>query len=709
MKKSHEYRDLSPERMEELFSNFLINSWSYSKLSTFARNEKSFEMQYIYCEPPKFSASTISGIAYHSALQVFFTGLSEGDQFDIVDLERVAFEKIGDFPANKWKLQKTTPTIEECVNSATKTASLLLKNFMVEMELYTNEIDEILLVEEKLSQFLNVNGVDIPLPCNVVIDLVIKNKEGKVIIIDHKSKRSFSDDQEAKFNGAKQAVICALAFEEASDMIVDEVWFVENKYSKNRDKSPQLKPFKIKMDADTRRLYEAMLYEPLRRMLQAVGDPDYVYLINDNDSFVDRAELQEFWAKTMIAEVDDFNIPHNKRDIIEKRMKKIRDTSLATISPNIIKNFKKFTEQFIPYDLTNKDMKDEQKIEHILRSFGIVSQVKHKFNGFSSATYLVQLNAGTPISSIMRYKLDIANALNVSNVRIMKDLYIHEDKAYLAIESGIKCDDTLTFNLAELNGLRIPLGKDNFQKNVEWDLDNPSTPHMLVCGATGSGKSVFLRSTIEYARAAGVTNVILFDPKFEFVREYTADSGVKIYSDISDIENKMKELVEEMDGMVKSGETRKTLVVFDEFADAVANSRKGKELDIIEEVQIGTYAPKKLKGMFGETLSEAMPKMGMKKTGELKSLEENLRILLQKGRSTGFRIIAATQRASVKVITGDAKVNFPVQVCFRVPKEVDSKVVIDEAGAELLKGKGDGLIKSPEYLDVIRFQAFYKA
>ena len=99
----------------------------------------------------------------------------------------------------------------------------------------------------------------------------------------------------------------------------------------------------------------------------------------------------------------------------------------------------------------------------------------------------------------------------------------------------------------------------------------------------------------------------------------------------------------------------------------------------------------------------------MEKTGELNSLEENLRILLQKGRSSGFRVMAATQRASVKVITGDAKVNFPVQICFRVPKEADSRVVLDEAGAESLAGMGDGLLKSPEYLQVKRFQAYYKA
>jgi hypothetical protein len=252
------------------------------------------------------------------------------------------------------------------------------------------------------------------------------------------------------------------------------------------------------------------------------------------------------------------------------------------------------------------------------------------------------------------------------------------------------------FDLKYSNGLRIPLGIDNFKKTVEWDLNNQSTPHMLVCGATGSGKSVFLRSTIEYARAAGINNVIIFDPKFEFASEYIGKSGVHVYSDIGEIELEMMTLVEEMNRMVKAGEDSKTMVIFDEFADAVANSRKGNELKNFSNEIVGAY-------------KDGRPKTKRVCASVDKSLEENLRILLQKGRSSGFRIIAATQRASAKVITGDAKVNFPVQVCFRVPKEIDSKVVIDESGAESLQGKGDGLIKSPEYLDTIRFQAFYKA
>ena len=123
--------------------------------------------------------------------------------------------------------------------------------------------------------------------------------------------------------------------------------------------------------------------------------------------------------------------------------------------------------------------------------------------------------------------------------------------------------------------------------------------------------------------------------------------------------------------------------------------RSGKELDIREEVIVGEY-------------KNGRPKKEWVVTGREKSLEENLKMLLQKGRSLGYRILAATQRASAKVITGDAKVNFPCLCCFRVPKALDSKVVIDEDGAQALAGGGDGLFKSPEYMDrLVRFQGFF--
>lgn len=691
----HQYRDQTPDKIEELFSNYLLNSWSHSALAEFSRHEKAFEMKYIYRMDSKRSSTTVAGSAYHSALEFFFNGLQSGVLHDIATLQTVAFEFIDMVPANAWKLQKTSPTVEESRNKAYKTVSVLLTNFYGEQSIYIDEIEEVVAVELYLDEWLHVNGVDIPLPCHSRIDLVVKTRSGKKVLIDHKSKTSFSDEKEVMFNNGKQAITYVLEYETATGETIDEVWFIENKFSQNKDKTPQLILFPIVIDENSRKLYELMLYEPLKRMIEAVNNPDYVYLVNESDNFTDTAEINAFWAQTLISEVDDFNIPDNKKELIRNRQRKIRDASILSISPSVIKKFRQSAASFIQYDLSGKNMTNGEKIEHILKTFGINVQVKHVFNGYSSATFLLEVAAGIPISRVHQRSLDVANALDVSSVRMMKELYVHEGKSYLAVESAKKREENLIFHPDYLKtGNQIPLGIDNFGKVLNWDLNNPSTPHMLVCGGTGSGKSVFLRSIIEYCKLSGVEKIVIFDPKFEFVRKYSNGNGMSVISDIEDIELELAVLVEEMNDLVKSGGHRKTLIIFDEFADAEANSRKGNELKNYSTVIVGVN-----KNGVAKTKREC--------TSTDKSLEENLRILLQKGRSVGFRIIAATQRASVKVITGDAKVNFPVQVCFRVQKEVDSKVVLDEAGAEALQGNGDGLIKSPEYADTTRFQAFY--
>jgi hypothetical protein len=702
MKNEHIYANLTKDEYEELFSNYLIDSWSFSKVSSFARNEKAFEMNYIYRMPYRKSASAVAGNAYHEALDAFFSARKEGDSKDIVDLQKIAFQYIEDQDSNTWKIQKTTPTIEACKKSAVQISTALLENFLFEIEVY--DLKEILFVEVYCDTFLTINGVDIPLPCHAKIDLVGRTHDDKVVIIDHKSKNRFSDEKELAFSIGKQAVTYYHCIKDQYGLDVDEVWFIENKYSKNRDKSPQLNCFKIAMDKDTITLYDALLYEPLRRMLEAVSNPDYVYLINESDNFIDKAEIHQFWSKTLMAEVDDFNIPESKREPIERRLKKIRDVSISTIDPSVIKKFRKNASEFIQYNLSDKDMKRSEKIEHVLRTLGLIVKVEHTFEGYSNDTFLLQVSAGVNMAKVYRYKLDIANALDVPSIRIANQLFVHEGKSYLAIESSKKRNQDLLFDPKYRKGQKIPIGKDNFNKTVHWDLDNPSTPHMLICGATGSGKSVSIMSTIEYVLLTGVDEVVVFDPKYEFT-SYKRVARVEVFNEIEEIESKMESLVEEMNRLVETGASKRTLVVFDEFADAVSASKKGRELDIKEMVQVGNYAPKKSPMGF---MMAAEPKMKLQTVGRKKSLEENLKVLLQKGRSIGYRIMAATQRASVKVITGDAKVNFPVQVCFRVPKEIDSKVVLGESGAESLAGKGDGLMNSPEYFDLVRFQAFLK-
>ena len=670
----NQYGRFTKEQLEEHFSYYLMDSWSYSKVACFARNEKAFEKEYIYCERGRRSATSVAGNAYHKALECYFA--SFGSEFPapmLIDLQEVAYKYIDEVPANDWKLQKTTPTVEKAKEEATKKVTAALQNFYAELPVYVDEIAEVLGIEERFEEWVVVNGVDIPLPCHAEVDLIVRLKDGRTVIIDHKMKSAYSEEKEVALVHGKQAVTYIVCYESKyPGKTIDEVWFFENKISQNKDGGPQIRKHSLVMDKDSRRLYEALLYEPMRRMIEAVSNPDYIYTVNDSDNLTDKAELYEFWTRTLIADVDDFNVPEGKRSLIAQRQRKIKDSSLATIDPRVITSFRKNAASFITFDYSMTDMTKPEIIEHVLRTFGMLVKVAHEVSGFSSDTFLLECGAGVKITNIYKYRLDIASALNAPTVRISNTLIQHEGKSYLAIEVNKKRTEDVLWHESFLKGRQIPIGLDNFRNTIVWDLDNHSTPHMLVCGATGSGKSVMLRSTIEYAIAAGIDDIIVIDPKDEFWD--LAERGVAhVCNDIEDIEGTMAHEVEVMQGRAKQRGIKHPirLVVVDEFADAIAQARSGKAL------------------------------------GDDKSLEENIRILAQKGRSLGYRIICATQRASTKIITGDTKVNFPVQVCFRVPKAVDSTVVIDEEGAESLAGLGDGLMRSPEYLDTVRFQGFY--
>lgn len=668
------YAKLTPEQLEEHFSNYLIDSWSYSGVSCFARNEKAFEMQYIYRERDRSSVSAIAGNAYHAAIKEYFNSFAEGGK-DVVSLTDIAYGYLDNLGANDWRLTDKFPTIEAAKAEATKSVNRLLNSFCSELSIYTDRIKRIIDVETMCESWVTVNGVDIPLPCHAIIDLTVELDDGRIVIIDHKSKSKYTQPDEIALVHGQQAVTYVVTFEaNHPDMKVSEVWFIENKVSANTDKTPQLRKHVITMDDDNRRLFEALLYEPLRRMLEAVSNPDYIYTINTSDNFVDKALLYDFWARTQLSEVSDFKyIPEEKRELISARQRKIKDSSLAMVSPKIITEFRKNAASFITLDYSHTNMTTEQKIEHVLRTFSIPVQVAHKIEGFSCDTYLCEVAPGKELLSIFRYQMDIANALDVPRVRIQgQPLMMYQGKSYLGIEVNKKRTEDLLWDEKYLEGHKIPLGMDNFRRVITWNMDNHSTPHILVCGSTGSGKSVELISILYYAIAAGITDITILDPKWEFAG-LDLPSSVKVISDIAEIEQAMADMVVDMNDRVKNRVKRLSLVIFDEFADAVDQSRKGKQL-----------AP-----------------------GE-KSLVENFKMMLQKGRSCGFRFVAATQRASVQTIPGDIKANLIVRVCFKLFSGTDSKVVLDTEGAEALTMLGDGLISSPDYIDgLIRFQGFY--
>ena len=671
------YAQLTPEQLEEHFSNYLIDSWSYSGVSCFARNEKAFEMQYVYREKDSRSISSIAGNAYHAALKNYFCAWTDGMEPAVVNLTQWAYDYLDEIGANEWRLTDKFPTVEQAKEQATKLVNNLLQAFCAEITTYTDQIARVLSVEEKYDVWVTINGVDIPLPLHCVVDLVVELKDGRIVIIDHKSKTAFTDEKELALVHGQQAITYVKGWEAANEgQDVSEVWFIENKISKNKDGSAQMRKHVFTMDIDNRRLFEALLYEPLRRMLEAVANPDYIYTINPSDNFVDMAILYDFWARTQISEIEDFEyIPAAKKDLLAKRQRKIKDSSVGSIAPKVITAFRKNAASFITLDYAHSNMTNEEKIEHLLRTYNLQVKVAYKIDGFSCDTYLCEMAPGVEILSVFRHTLDIANALDVPRVRLQGEpLVMYEGKSYLAIEVNKNRTKDLPWDKKYYTGgHRLPLGLDNFGNTIVWDLDNNSNPHALVCGGTGSGKSVCLTNILYYAIEAGIQDITILDPKFEYAFAQLPDN-VRVLSEISDIERSLAEMVADMNNRVKNRQKWLSLVIFDEFADAADQSRGPKELE----------------------------------PGE-KSLIENFKMLLQKGRSAGFRFVAATQRASVKTIPGDIKVNLTSQICFKVPKGLDSKVVLDTEGAEALAGKGDGLIHSPEYNDgLVRFQAFYR-
>jgi DNA segregation ATPase FtsK/SpoIIIE-like protein len=350
----------------------------------------------------------------------------------------------------------------------------------------------------------------------------------------------------------------------------------------------------------------------------------------------------------------------------------MRRFSISKVPKALIKSFKAQT-GFISFN--NEDMADktnEEKIEHRLKTLSFDVKVAHTISGYSCNIYLLDVGIGQKVGSIFRYKMDIASALDVSSIRIAEKLVKYEGKSYLSIEVNKHPDERSVLTLDQSgipSGTKFALGRDNYNKEIIWDIGNHSTPHLLVAGATGSGKSVAIKTIIDQAFSKGY-DVTIIDPKYEF-KEY--GGKCKVTSDQKEIEAIMSQKVAEMDSMYKAGidhASKKQMIIFDEGSDCFTR--------------------------------QSRPDRGEK----FKTLEENTLLLAQKARAAGIHLVLSSQRWSVKILTGDVKANFATRLCLTVASETDSKVMLDEVGAEDLNGRGDALYRSPDTGESIRIQCY---
>lgn len=338
-------------------------------------------------------------------------------------------------------------------------------------------------------------------------------------------------------------------------------------------------------------------------------------------------------------------------------------------------------------------------LQQTLKTFGVAVTVMNISQGPSVTRYELQLGEGVKVNKIVSLTDDIKLNLAAQDIRIEAPI---PGKAAVGIElPNKKTSDVLIRDLIESSeyknassNLTFAVGKDITGKTIVADI--AKMPHMLVAGATGSGKSVCINTlimSILYKAHPDDVKLIMIDPK---VVELSVYNGIPhllipVVTDPRKANAALQWAVAEMTKRYKA------------FADFGLRDLKGYNKRV-EDLQA--------KGE-GDTLQK-MPQIIVivDELADLmmvasKEVEESICRLAQLARAAGIHLIIATQRPSVDVITGLIKANMPSRVAFKVTSGVDSRTILDMIGAEKLLGKGDMLFYPQGYSKPLRVQGAF--
>ena len=344
--------------------------------------------------------------------------------------------------------------------------------------------------------------------------------------------------------------------------------------------------------------------------------------------------------------------------------------------------------KFPPISLLNKPLKKSKGmgarelnekamlLEDTLKSFNVSAKVTNVTQGPAVIKYEVEPKAGVKVSSIVRLGDDIALNLRAKSIRIEAPI---PGKAAVGIE--IENDEINMVGLRDIisspefknaeSKITFSLGRDISGKAIVADLK--SMPHLLIAGATGSGKSVCINSIITsflYKASPEDVKLLLIDPK---VIELSAYNSVPhllmpVLTDPTKATGALTWAVAEM------GERYKKFAEKGAKDLASYNSKMAAEgLDKLPQIVI-----------IIDELADLM-------MAAPSQVEDSICRIAQMARAAGMHLIVATQRPSVDVITGVIKANIPSRIAFAVSSQFDSRTILDHAGAEKLVGKGDML------------------
>ena len=346
-------------------------------------------------------------------------------------------------------------------------------------------------------------------------------------------------------------------------------------------------------------------------------------------------------------------------------------------------------------------------LEQLLSEFNINARVVAADTGPVVTMYELELAAGVKVSQIAALSNDMARALSVGAVRVVAPL---PGKHTIGIEvPNSEKEKVRIKSMMELSGnkpqrMQIPLflGKDSSGESLVSDL--AKMPHLLIAGTTGSGKSICINSIITgilLTKRPDEVKMILIDPKMV---EMTA---------FNTIPHLMCPIVTETQMAVKILEW--ATVKMDERYALLAEA---KVKNIADYNKLGAEEILKRFNPSGPEEEAKIPKklpyivIVLDELADLmmtaaKEIEAYIVRLAQKSRAIGIHIILATQRPQATVVTGLIKSNMPCRIGFRVAARMDSRIILDQNGAETLLGEGDMLFLKPGTSDLVRAQGTF--
>ena len=422
-----------------------------------------------------------------------------------------------------------------------------------------------------------------------------------------------------------------------------------------------------------------------------------------NDSTVIKDALKET--------EDDTKIKIHSIDEITKTKEEVKEVAPAPLEPqtgSINYNYKLPALSLLTRTAKSKGSSNEEaiqnnidKLEQVLRDFGINSKVVAVNVGPSVTQYELELkSSGTKVSKITSLNKEIALALAKKDVRIQAPI---PGKSTVGIE--LANDSVTPVGLREIlesfpankqnSKLMVALGKNIMGNSIFCEIDK--TPHLLVAGATGSGKSVCINCIIAsllMRTKPDEVKLVLVDPKKVELSMYNGIPHllIPVVTDPRKANDALKRIVREMEDRydIFSDKNVKNITTYNEWVDK-ENAKRGPDDQIRHMPYIVVIV---------DELADLMLVAS-------KEVEDSIMRITQMARAAGIHLIIATQRPSTDVITGVIKANIPSRIAFAVSSNIDSRTILDQSGAEKLLGKGDMLFSPMGDITPVRVQGAY--